>query len=301
MRILNDDEIDSLPLAPMISAVRAHIVADATGETVAPPRHVVEFDAGALLFTIGGDRRLAGFRVYQTFAKPGHPSDDQIVAAWDQRSGEMIGLALGNRLGALRTGVIGAVAAGALAPVNARTLCVVGTGRQAETQVLAVSLARPFDEIRIAGRRPEVAAALAAKLAGRVVAPLVPFDDSRAALEGADVVVLATTSERPPIDPAWIAPHAYVATLGPKSKQSHELPLELARRARIIATDSPQQIARMGDTHMLHGTPDYDRIQHLGLFAARKTAASEGPALFLSIGLAGTEVACLAAALGVTG
>jgi ornithine cyclodeaminase len=185
--------------------------------------------------------------------------------------------------------------------VNARTLCIVGTGRQAETQVLAVSLARPFAEIRIVGRRPEAAAALAAKLADRVAAPLVPLADTRAAVEGADVVVLATTSERPPIDPQWIAPHAYVATLGPKAKQGHELPLELARCARIIATDSPQQIARMGDTHMLHGTPDYDRIEHLGLLAARETAAAEGPALFLSIGLAGTEVACLAAALGATG
>ena len=300
MRILTDDDIDRLPLAPMISAVRAHIAADATGQTIAPPRHVVNFDAGALLFTIGGDRNLAGFRVYQTFAKPGHPHDDQIVAAWDRRTGEMIGLALGNRLGALRTAIIGAVAAGALAPVNARTLCVVGAGRQAETQILAVSGTRSFDEIRIAGRRPEAAAALAAKLAGRVRAPLVPLADARAAVEEADVVILATASEQPVIDPAWIAPHAYVATLGPKSKQNHELPLELARRARTIATDSPQQIARMGDTHMLHGTPDYDRIRHLGLFADEGTEPPEGPALFLSIGLAGTEVACLAAALDAT-
>jgi hypothetical protein len=51
---------------------------------------------------------------------------------------------------------------------------------------------------------------------------------------------------------------------------------------------------------MLHGTPDYDRIRHLGLFADEGTEPPEGPALFLSTGLAGTEVACLAAALGAT-
>ena len=110
MRILNDADIDRLPLAPLIAAVRAHIVADAKGQAVAPPRHIVGFGNGNLIFTIGGDRRLAGFRAYQTFAKPGHPADDQVIAAWDRDTGEMLGLALGNRLGALRTGCVGAVA-----------------------------------------------------------------------------------------------------------------------------------------------------------------------------------------------
>ena len=71
MRILNDAEIDQLPLQPLIVAVRAHIIADAKGDTVAPPRHIVGFGNGDLIFTIGGDQRLAGFRAYQTFAKPG--------------------------------------------------------------------------------------------------------------------------------------------------------------------------------------------------------------------------------------
>jgi ornithine cyclodeaminase/alanine dehydrogenase-like protein (mu-crystallin family) len=297
MRILSDPDVERLPLAPLIAAVRAHIIADAMGEAVAPPRHFVDFADGSLVFTIGGDKRLAGFRAYQTFAKPGHPQDDQIIAAWDQQTGEMLGLAVGNKLGALRTGIIGAIAADVLAPRNARILTIVGTGRQAETQLLAISTVRAFDEVRVVGRRREATATFAERLAGRLRRTIASSTDARAALDGADAVVLATTAEQPVIEAGWLEPHAYVASIGPKSRDAHELPLELADWAGIIATDSPQQIARMGDSHMLFGQPAYDRIQHLGEVAADAEPVIQGPALFLSIGLAGTEVACLAAAL----
>jgi ornithine cyclodeaminase/alanine dehydrogenase-like protein (mu-crystallin family) len=277
MRILNDTDIDSLTLQPLIAAVRAHIIADAEGQTVAPPRHIVGFGNGDLIFTIGGDQHLAGFRAYQTFAKPGHSGDDQIIVAWDRRTGDMLGLAVGNRLGALRTGCIGAVAVDIMAPKRAKTLAVLGTGRQAETQLRAVSTVREFDEIRVFGRRE---------------ATLTPFVER----------IFATTSTTPVVEAEWIAPGAHVTTIGPKSVGGHELPTALAQRASRIATDSPQQIKVMGADHMLFGSDPYARIEHLGNLATAFDADRDrGLTLFLSIGLAGTEVACLGAALGEQG
>ena len=93
MRVLTDADVDRVPMARLVAAVREQIIADAQGEAVAPPRHVVPFREGSLVFTIGGDRRLAGFRAYQTFGRPGHATDTQVVAAWDQVKTEMIGSA----------------------------------------------------------------------------------------------------------------------------------------------------------------------------------------------------------------
>lgn len=297
MRILTDADIERVPLAPLLAAVRAQIVADAAGAAVAPPRHIVPFADGRLVFTIGGDRSIAGFRAYQTFARPGHPADDQVVAAWDQASGEMLGLAVGNRLGALRTGLIGAVAVDIMAAPSARTLAVLGTGRQAETQLLAVATIRDFDEIRVFGRRRPALEAFTARLAPRLGRPLRGTRDAREAVDGADVVILATTSENPVIEAGWIAPGAHVSTLGPSAAGGHELPVALAGHAALIATDSPQQIAAMGKTHMLAGHEAYGRIRHLGSLAGGFDRRAADITLFLSIGLAGTETACLAAAL----
>lgn len=299
MRILNDTEIDSLPLQPLISAVRAHIIADAKAETVAPPRHIVGFGNGDLIFTIGGDQHLAGFRAYQTFAKPGHPADDQVIAAWDRQTGEMLGLAIGNRLGALRTGCIGAAAVDIMAPKRAKTLAILGTGRQAETQLLAVATVRDFDEIRVFGRREAALTAFVERLSAQLGRKLIATTDPRVAVKEAEVVIFATTSATPVVEAEWIAPGAHVTTIGPKSVGAHELPLALASTARRIATDSPQQIKAMGAEHMLFGSETYARIEHLGNLAGSFDAeADRGVTLFLSIGLAGTEVACLGAALG---
>ncbi|MDR3471461.1 MAG: ornithine cyclodeaminase family protein [Devosia sp.] len=298
MRILDEHEIDALPLRPLIEAVRHHIAADAAARAVAPPRHVVHFGDGDLVFTIGGDESVAGFRAYQTFAKPGHPADDQVIAVWERATGELLGLAVGNRLGALRTGCIGAVAIDTMASRSAKVLAVLGTGRQAETQLLGATAVRAFDEIRIFGRREEALRSFVDRLSPRIGRPLVALNDPRAAVSDADVVILATTSTVPIIDPAWLSPKAHVTTIGPKSKAEHEFPLELGLRARHIATDSPQQIASMGGDHLLAGTGAYDRIAHLGNLIGRfDPDADRGLTLFLSTGLAGTEVACLRAAL----
>ena len=85
-----------------------------------------------------------------------------------------------------------------------------------------------------------------------------PATDARAACEGAQIVILATSSHTPVLDPAWIDPGAYVTTLGPKQQGRAEFGLDLAEAASLLVTDSLDQIgaydprtcwsARLGST-----------------------------------------------------
>jgi ornithine cyclodeaminase len=296
MRILTDEDLADPPIALMRQAVADYIVADARGKATSPPRHVVDFGEGELIFTIGGAGDLAGFRVYQTFAKPGNPADTQLVAAWGRESAELVALVVGNRLGALRTGCIGGVAVDTMASRNAKSLAIVGVGRQAEAQLIGIADTRQFEAVRIWGRRPQAAQDLASRVQRHYQAPIVVADSAEQAVRDADVVVLATSAAVPVVDPDWIAPAAHVTTLGPKSKAAHELPPALADRVATIATDSPQQIAELGSDHILADTEAGRRVQHLGdLIGAFDPDRDRGLTLFLSIGLAGTEVAALSA------
>jgi len=297
VRIFADRDLNDPPLAAMRAAIARYVAADARGETVSPPRHVVEIGDGSLVFTIGGGHGIAGFRVYQTFAKPGNPADTQIVAAWDQASAELKAIALGNRLGALRTGCVGGVAVDTMAPRGAKTLAVIGAGRQAEAQLIGIAGTRAFRAVRIWARHGEAAGGLVARVAPRYPdAAVEAAPSAQDALRDAEVVILATAATTPPVEAEWVSAFAHVTTLGPSARDGHELPLALARQAVVIATDSPQQIVEMGDRHMLAGTQDGGRIEHLGaLIGAFDPDASRGLTLFLSIGLAGTEVAALAA------
>jgi ornithine cyclodeaminase len=297
-RILSDAEIDLVPMDMILRVVRAHLLADARGEATSPPRHYVPFPTGSIAFTVGGNGRIAGFRAYETFSGGSRITEDQIVVLWDQVSCRMRGISIGNRLGAIRTGALGGIAVDIMVPSDAKVCAVIGTGVQAETQVLAIASIRELREVRVYSRSAENRAAFAEKLTPMTGLKIHPMSTAKACVEGAEIVVLATDSTVPVIDADWIMPGAHVSTLGSKLRGSHELPLELALRAAVTATDSPQQTAAHADRHMLHGSPAFDRIRHLGTLApGHDPRGGTGMTLFLSEGLAGSEVAALEAAL----
>jgi ornithine cyclodeaminase/alanine dehydrogenase-like protein (mu-crystallin family) len=297
VRVLSDRDIDRVPFSVILNAVRAHVLADFLGQTVSPPRHAAEFGDGGLVFTVGGNADFAGFRAYETFSKPALEKEDQLIAVWDRATRRLSGLAIGERLGALRTGALGGVAIDRMAPEKVRKLAVIGAGLQAEAQMIAACAVRSFGEIAVFSRTKESRAVIAARMELLLKKDVRPTGSAEQAVRDADVVILATNSSTPVIDAGWLKPAAHVNTLGPKKASAHELPLDLAVSANLIASDSPQQIAAMGAEHMLHGHSAYSRIMHLG-DASILEEREPGLSLFLSSGLAGSEVAALAAALG---
>jgi alanine dehydrogenase len=296
MRVLSDGDIDRVPFGIIIEAVQAHVLADFLGQTVSPPRHVAEFGDGGLVFTVGGNAEIAGFRAYETFSKPALEKEDQLVAVWDRATRRLSGLAVGERLGALRTGALGGVAIDRMAPENVRKLAVIGAGLQAETQMIAACAVRVFDEIVVFSRDKKNREAFAARMELLLKKHVQPRGSAEQAVRNSDVVILATNSSTPVIDAGWLKPGAHVNTLGPKRASAHELPLEIVDAAALMASDSPQQIAAMDTEHMLHGQPAHSRIIHLGDPKVLEER-TQGFSLFLSSGLAGSEVAALAAVL----
>jgi Ornithine cyclodeaminase/mu-crystallin family len=95
-----------------------------------------------------------------------------------------------------------------------------------------------------------------------------PAPDARAAVEGAHIVVLATSSPVPVIDAAWIAPGSYVTTLGPKQQGRAELGLDLPDAASLLVTDSLDQIGAYHPPNVLAGTPHRQRLVSLGAVRA---------------------------------
>jgi ornithine cyclodeaminase/alanine dehydrogenase-like protein (mu-crystallin family) len=249
------------------------------------------------MFTVG---RLAGtgygFRVYGTM-----PSDEdaQITVVYDDATGRIDGVITGDFLGAARTGAIGAVAVDVMAGPDAGTLGLIGTGRQAWTQLWAIRAVRSLREVRVYGRDAARREAFARRAASELGVPAASAPNPETAVAGADIVVLATSSRTPVIEAGWVAAGAHVTTLGPKQTGAHECPAGLAERAGPILTDSLAQLGAYPEPFFLAG-PARNRMGALGA-----AAAGTGPArrsadeitLFCSVGLAGTEVAVAATLL----
>lgn len=206
-------------LDTIIPALHDFIKRAADGDTISPPRHRTAHDRGAMVFTTGGDTAHFGFRAYDT--SPGHSHDDQLTACWDQTTGKLTAISVGPRLGQLRTGAIGGVAAAALSPCPRPTVAIIGYGAQAEAQIAALSRAIPTGPVRVWGRDTAKCADFCNRIATHSTVQATPADTAQQAVQAADVVILATSASAPVINADWVAPHAHVTTVGPKFTTRH--------------------------------------------------------------------------------
>ncbi len=297
---LTDKELDDLPLMPAaLRAVEAALAERARGKLVAPPRSIMEFPGfGDLVFTVGGsvgERPVVGFRVYDTFDGPQHA---QITAVWSADNARLLGVIVGERLGEIRTGAIGGVAIRHMSAPQAELVGIIGTGRQARTQLLAAAAVRKLRRVRVFSRHEESRRQFAVEMQELIGLPVEPVASARAAVEDADIVICATSSKVPVLEAGWLKAGAHVNTVGPKTASGHELSVDVAERATTIATDSLAQVSAYGEPFFLDGTTSAARIIELGAITSGKIAARQRPGditLFCSVGLAGTEVLVAAA------
>jgi ornithine cyclodeaminase/alanine dehydrogenase-like protein (mu-crystallin family) len=300
--VLSDADI--LPLLDMrqlVPVMEEFLRARTRGSVVAPPRNSVAFEPhGNLVFTIGGidvpgQMPLAGFRVYDTFKSDGRST--QIVAVWNSDNGDLLGLILGDALGAWRAGALGGVAVKYLSRSDATTCAVIGTGRQAKTQLLGAAACRSLTDVRVYGRDKQRRQDFAEELSPLIGLDVAVASCARDAIADADIVLCATNSGVPVIETRWLSAGAHINTVGPKLMSAHELPRDIGESVELIVTDSEEQIISYGDPYFLDGTKAWENLQSLGDVVSNKLPfprSRHALSLYCSVGLAGTEVAAAA-------
>jgi ornithine cyclodeaminase len=289
--IFSDDEICSqLNARDAVRWMGEAIDDHHRGKLVAPPRAHADLGEGRIMFTAGQLRgSWFGYRSYDTFeAEPG----EQVVVLHDETTGTVRAIAIGNELGPHRTGAIGAVAADALASPTATVAAIIGTGTQAAAQLWALSAVRDLSEVRIFSRNQARCDVFVERAKVLTSAACRGVSSARTAVNGADIVILATSSPTPVIEADWLESGAYVTTLGPKQQGRAEFGLDLPAIAAMVVTDSLAQIDAYDPPNVLVGTAQRDRLVSLGAVRAGEVARPEPDriSLFFSVGLAGTEV-----------
>jgi ornithine cyclodeaminase/alanine dehydrogenase-like protein (mu-crystallin family) len=196
---------------------------------------------------------------------------------------------------------VSGVATKHLANPDARSLGVIGTGRQARTQVAAVTRVRRIDEIRVFGRDPDRCAHFCADLVGDGH-PATAVDTAEAAVRDADIVVTATTATEPVLRGTWLAPGSHVNAIGANYEHRRELDTAVVARASVVVTDNQEQ-ARYEATDLTRpvaeGVLDWERVRGLDEIVCGTAPGRESRhqiTLFESLGTALGDVALVARA-----
>ncbi|HEY3150104.1 MAG TPA: ornithine cyclodeaminase family protein [Candidatus Binatia bacterium] len=158
--------------------------------------------------------------------------DAYFILLFDGERGDLLALVAGTALNVWRTGAPAGVASRYLAPKGADVLGLIGSGRQARGQILAIRRALPaLKKVRVFSPTEAHRRSFAKEMSAWLDAEVEAVDDPRAAVENAPIVSLATSSRSTVIEPQWIFPGALVVSI-----TSGQLPRETVARSRLIVS-----------------------------------------------------------------
>lgn len=222
-----------LPMSDAIQALREAFAAWHQGAAQNQTRRRMVLPTGACLHQLAGAYRgYFGTKIYST-----HPQH----GAWfhfllyDAETARPLALMEADWLGQIRTGAATGLATDLLAPTEAHTVGLIGSGFQAAGQLVAVRSVRAISQVKVWSRNAAKAAKFAADHLATVAAT------AEEAVRDADIVITATSARDPVLQAAWVKAQAHVNAVGSNQAKKRELPAELIAQAALIAVDSIDQ------------------------------------------------------------
>jgi alanine dehydrogenase len=182
-----------------------------SGAVSMPPRIAAWSEERGLLGAMPAYLPSAGLGCKLVTLFPGNterPTHQAAIMLFDPDNGSPVALMDGTYITEARTAGAAALAARFLAREDATVLAVLGTGAQARSHLAALARVRDWTEVRVAGRDPVKAQALAADVGATAAAS---FED---AVRGADVVAATTHSAEPVVRQEWLSPGTHVSSVG---------------------------------------------------------------------------------------
>jgi len=160
----------------------------------------------------------------------------------DPKNGAPLAIMGGTRITAMRTGAAGGIAAKYLARKNSRVVGLVGAGTQAKTQLMALlSLYGKLEEVRVWSRTEKTREDYADEMKTRCdETEIIPVENVKEAIEGADIVVTTTPSRKPLVLSEWVSPGMHFNCIGADAPGKEELDPKILKRAKIFVDDWEQ-------------------------------------------------------------
>jgi ornithine cyclodeaminase/alanine dehydrogenase-like protein (mu-crystallin family) len=257
-RLLTEQHVHALlPIIDLIAAMESALAKFSAGDVLQPVRSVLMVgptkayfglmpayvpapaSLGAKLVTVFGENHARGL-----------PSHLATILLLDPDTGSLIALMDGRYITEARTAAVSAVSARFLAKRNASTLAIIGSGVQARSHLEALQHVRQLEQVRIWSPRPHSRQQFVDDMSSRVPVGITACESAEAAVRGADLIVLVTSSKTPVIEDGWVSPGAHVMCIGACRPDQREMDPQLVKRGRLFVDSRNAALVESGDIVM---------------------------------------------------
>jgi ornithine cyclodeaminase/alanine dehydrogenase-like protein (mu-crystallin family) len=294
--LLRESEVERLLDMPTaLEAVEEVLRQHGEGRAPNQPRRRVFVPSGVLHVMAGGMPAwgVMGMKAYSAVAGKVR----FVVLLFSTDTGDLRGIIEADRLGQIRTGAASGVATKYLARPEAGIVGIIGTGRQAQTQLQAVCGVRRIREVRAYSRDAERRQRFCLEMERLLACPVRPVAAPGEVVKGADIVITITSSREPVFDGHLVEPGQHLNVAGSNMTQKREVDDETIRRAdRIVVDQLEDAQIEAGDlvAPVARGIITWERMHELGAVVCGKVPGrqrAEDVTLFKSNGLAIQDVA----------
>jgi ornithine cyclodeaminase/alanine dehydrogenase len=217
--LLSDSVLEGLGISgnEIVDAIESAILQDAAGQILTAPKSAVVPEGGRYMMTTLSTSDAPDLTIVKSvMVSPrnpdrGRPGIDGAILLQDSETGQMRALAEAGWITGVRTAGLSAVAARRLANPASQSIAFIGCGVQARSHLAIFNDLFPLSSIRAYGRGQANIDKLCDMAKGLGLSAEV-FDDPRAAIEGADLIVTSVTLNyeiEPFLNAEWLKPGAF--------------------------------------------------------------------------------------------
>jgi alanine dehydrogenase len=243
-----------LSMRDLIDAMESALAQFSSRQVTQPLRSVIE--VGLQRAFVGvmpafiSDPAMLGTKVVSVFgsnAAVGLPTHLATIVLLDPMTGELLAIMDGRFITEARTAAVSAVAIKHLARADASRLAIVGSGVQARSHLEAIAMVRSLRDVRVWSPTHDHRTAFVREMRPRVDAPILAAASARDAVDGADLIVLATAAREPVVRSEWIAEGAHICAVGACRPDQREMETALVGRGRVFVDSREGALVEAGD------------------------------------------------------
>lgn len=279
-----------------IAAVKQSLVQEARGKALNMTKTHISWDQGSTLHAVGAAFPDMGFAGTKTWAHT-RAGALPVFILFDSNTGSLLAVIEAFALGQFRTGATSGIATERLARDDAREFAIVGTGKQAMTQVCAILAVRPIRRVRVFGRNEGRRAQFAARVEKECGVEATGASTVEETVRDAAIITTVTRATEPILRAAMIAPEAHINAVGAIVPGRFELASDLLERADTIVVDSIAQARELSSELTDFFGTDQTRWAELRSLASivesekETRLPSHGVTIFKSLGIGLSDLA----------
>lgn len=305
IRFIDAEEVrERLDHRTCIDLMKDAMIALAEGRSQQLLRGIIDLGEGDLFGVMPGALDGAGFgakiiSVFPAAAADGS-SHQGVIILFDRASGAPVCVIDASAVTAIRTAAASAAATDALARPDASRLAIFGTGEQAWHHVAAIRHMRPLTDVRVWGRVPEKANALAGRIVHDLGLSACSVASVADAVSDADIICTLTGAAEPILLDAHIADGVHINAVGSSRAGPSEIDPVLVARARFVP-DHREGVLAQGAEYLrareagliteAHVLPE---IGHIFSGSAPGREAASDVTIYKSLGSIVQDLACAA-------